>query len=465
MTNIKKNENGMILVTLIVLMTAFAIIGLALTSYTTTQYSQTRNNLFAANALQVAEAGIEQSLDQINQNEAFAGYTTEQTFFNNSNQGRGVFTTVVSPTADSNAKVITSTAKVFRTATAIKPVSTKKVKVTIVGTNSQGYSVQAGPGGLTLGGAASINNSDVYINGKLTLTGAARIGTLVQPVNVNVANAACPTGNNPGPTYAQVCGTANPISLDWSTFIYGTVCATGQTNKGPAIPFGNILTGLGGQGLKNGCVAPPLSQTPYDKPAQVSAVSTTGAGNSNTYVCNSWPFNRTWPANLKLTGNVNVGGACILVIKGDTYITGDLVLDGAAVVIVDNSVGTRRPNILVDGKITVTGAASILSNLSGTGVNFISMKASAACNPNCTALSGNELKTSQGVETVSVAGGVNLAGMSFNAQWGKLTIGGAGSVGTAQGQTIDMSGAGSIIFGTVLSSGSRSWSVTSYQQL
>ncbi len=462
---LRNNESGVILPTLIILMVAFTTIGLALTSYTTGQYGRTKVNVFNANATQVAEAGIEQSLAQINENEAFTGYSSEQEFFNNTVQGRGVYTTTVTATADTSAKVITSTAKVYRSTNPADPVSTRKIKVTIVGTNSEGYSVHTGPGGLILGGSAAITNSDVYVNGTIAMSGAAKIGTAAQPVEVFAANYACPDTANPGPTYPQVCGAGSqPISLQQSTFIYGTVCATGQTSTGPNKDK-NIQTGNGGQGLKPGCVAPAVATPSYDRAAHVAAMTTTASGTSNTYVCNNWPFARTWPKNLQLTGNVNVDGSCEILVKGDVHITGNLNLGGASRITIDNALGTTRPVIVVDGTINVGGSARIIANSSGTGAHFISYKSTAACSPTCTNVTGTDLKNSQNLQTISVGGGVNMPGMIFQAYWTKVSLNGSGNVGAAVGQTVDLQGAGTVTFGTILSSGNRSWTVTSYQQV
>ncbi len=179
--------------------------------------------------------------------------------------------------------------------------NTRTLKVTVVGTGSDGYSVHTGPGGLILGGSARITNSDVFVNGTVTMTGAAQIGTSSQPVDVRVAHQVCPTTTDPGPSYPQVCTTGQPISLQWSTFIYGSVCATNQTSYGPN-PAKNIQQGSGGQGLMLGCVAPPVSTPSYDRTAHINNITTTGAGNNNTYTCQSGPFLRTWPGNLRLTG-------------------------------------------------------------------------------------------------------------------------------------------------------------------
>lgn len=463
MIKLRNNQSGMILVSVFLIVGALMIIGISLASYTMSQYTIANRKISSTNANMVAEAGIEQSMLQLNENDNFAGYPLTQEFFNTPTQGRGVFTTTVANAAASNTKIITSTGIVYKYNQSANPISTRKVQVTVVGTTSEGYSVHSGPGGLILGGSANITNSDVFVGGTITMSGAARIGTNSQPLDVNVAYQSCPTGNNPGPTYPVVCTSGQPISLQYSTFIYGNVCATGQTSYGPN-PGRNILPGNGGQGLMLGCVAPPVSPPTYDRAAHIAAVTTTGAGNSNTYVCNNSPFTRTWPANLRLTGNVTIGSSCDLTINGNVYITGNLTLNGAARIRIANSLGTTRPMIIVDGNITVGGSAQIIANSSGTGAHFISFKTNAACNPSCTTLTGTALKTSQSLETVNVGGAANLPGMILQSYWGKITLGGSGNLGAAAGQTIDLSGAGTITFGTTLSSGERSWTITSYQQ-
>jgi hypothetical protein len=302
----------------------------------------------------------------------------------------------------------------------------------------------------------------VYVGGKLTLNGAAKIGTYSQPLTVDVANQACPEGNDPGPTYPETCTSGEPISLAHSTNIYGTVCATGQTSTGP---HNNIQGGSTGEGLKVGCTAAPASPPTYDRDAQIAAVSTTAAGSNNAYTCQSWPFDRTWPANLKLTGNVNIASSCNVTIKGNVYITGDLNIGGAAKITVDDSVGTTRPVVIVDGTITVGGSAQLIANSSGTGIEFISFKSTASCSPDCTNLSGTDLAQSSQAQTVSIGGAANVPGMIFDAYWGKIKVAGSGNVGSAIGQTVDMSGAGTVTFGTTLSSGARTWTITSYQEL
>lgn len=454
-------EGGYLLVTVLAISIIFTVIGVALLQSATSQFRLSSDDLYADNALYVAEAGIEQSVHQLNQDSSFTGYATAQQFFDNTTQGLGTFTTAITSNADGNSKTITATGTTYRYSTPTQVVSAKTIKVTVVGTASSGYSVHTGPGGLLLGGSADITNGDVYVNGSITLSGAAKIGTANDPLNVHVANDICPTGTSPGATYPQVCTSGQPISLAQSTNIYGTVCATGQTSTGPN---NNIQGGNGGQGLVAGCTAPVVSTPTYDRSAQIAAVTTTASGTSNSYTCQSWPFNRTWPANLELTGNVTVGGSCNVTVKGNVYITGNLTINGASTMTVDDSLGTTRPVIIVDGTITVGGSAAMVANGSGTGAEFISFKSAAACGAACASLSGNDLYNSENQTTVTVGGAVNLPGMVFQSYWGKLVLGGSGHVGAVAGQAIDLSGSGTVIFGTTLSSGTQTWTITSYQQ-
>lgn len=459
------DQRGSLLGVALIAVVVFSMIGAALLVTVTGQYAITNRSVFTANALLVAEAGVEESLHELNQDDGFTGYGEERIFFDNMKQGRGVFETEVAETADTNARVITSVGRVYHPNTDAL-VNTRTIKVTVVGTGSEGYSVHTGPGGLILGGSANITNSDVFVNGTIQMSGASRIGTASQPVDVQVAHQACPTGTNPGPNYPQVCSTGQPIGLQWSTFIYGSVCATGQTSYGPN-PSHNILPGNGGQGLMLGCTAAPVSTPTYNRAAHIAAMTTTGNANDINYNCSQWRnpdgFVRTWPANLRLNGNVSIESSCDLTITGDVYITGNLTIGGAAKIRVANSVGNDRPVVVVDGTINSGGSGQMIANNTGTGIHFISFRSNAPCNPNCTEITGTALRNTQNLETVSVGGAANLPGMIFQSYWSKITIAGSGNVGAAAGQTIDMSGAGTITFGTELSSGERSWTISSYQ--
>ncbi len=458
------SQSGYILVAVLWVSIVLTIIAFALLSGSSDQFVLSSDNLYSVNALYTAEAGIEQSISQLNQNSSFNGYSTAQTFFSSSAQGTGTYTSKVTNVTGTNAKTITSTGIVYRYGVASE-VASRTIEVTVVGTGASSDSVFSGPGGLILSGSANITNGPVYVNGFITMSGAAQIGTNSQPLVVNVANDACPTGSSPGSTYPKVCTSGQPISVSGSPTIYGTVCATGQTSST------DIKTGSGGQGLEAGCTAPVVSTPSYNRLAQISAVTTTASGSSNTYTCQQYPFNRTWPANLELTGNVTIGSSCNLTINGNVYITGSLNIGGAATITVANSAGTTPPVIIVDGTITVGGSATMVADSSGIGAEFISFDSTNSCTTStsastyCATLTGNDLYNSSQLQTVNIGGAATLPGMIFQAYWGELVLGGSGHIGAVAGQTINMSGAGTIVFGTTLSSGTSTWTISSYQEL
>lgn len=460
----KNQQDGSFLVMAMAMILLITALGVSLSQVTTVQYQHAKRAVFEQNAILLAEAGIEQTVHALNNDDEFAGYATPQEFFNNNPQGLGTFTTEVTDSLTDNSKTILATGKVYRNATDSQPLLTRKVKVVVVGTSSEGYSMFSGPGGLILDGLATIVNSSVYTSGSITMNGTAQIGTLLTPLQVDVANNQCPTGSSPGPTYPEVCSDGTqPIAMNGAlNHIYGDICATGQTsNLG-----GRISGGLtGGSGLQTGCVAPVTPLPTYDRQAQIDAVTTTADSSDTGYDCKGQASNISWPANLQLNGNVNLKSICNVTVNGDVYITGNLDIGGITSFKVADSVGVDRPHIIVDGTISVGGVGTMQANSSGTGIEFISFKSNAACNPACTELSGNELKESQNLETVSVKGITSMPGMIFNAYWGKIKVSSVNIVGAVIGQTVELNGIATITFGTELSSGQSTWTIRSYQQV
>ena len=70
----------MVLVTAIIIIAALTIVGLALMSQVTNQYSLTTINQAKNNALYTAEAGVEQTIAALNTDDNFGGYPLPQVF-------------------------------------------------------------------------------------------------------------------------------------------------------------------------------------------------------------------------------------------------------------------------------------------------------------------------------------------------------------------------------------------------
>jgi Tfp pilus assembly protein PilX len=455
----KPNDRGWFLISAIVMIMFLTLIGVTIAALVAQQYRSARREEYVQNAQLTAEAGIEQSVNQLNSNNSFGGYSTPQTFFNDTVQGKGVFTTSVATNSAGTIKTITSIGEVYRTSSDTTPYITRGVKVTVVGTSSTGFSVYTGPGGLIMSGNAVLTNTNVYVSGTIAMSGNAQIGTYSQPSTVDVGNYACP--NPPDSTYPSLCSSSQPIIFNSSNpIIYGSVCANGQTSTGPN---NNIQTGNGGQGLETSC--PTVSYNPpptYDRMAQVDAVNSDNI-QSGSNACNG----STWNANSEFTGNVSLTGSCNITINGNVYITGNLSISGSSTLKVADTLGSTKPVVLVDGTITVNGSAQMIANSSGTGIEFITFKSANDCTTSntsyCSSLTGTDLYNSQTETNISVSGQVNLPGMIFDAYWSEVKISGTGNLGAATGQTVYLDGGGSVLFGTVLASGTQTWAITSYE--
>jgi Tfp pilus assembly protein PilX len=461
----EQREGGWILISALVMITFLTAVGLSISGLVALQYQHTRREMYDQNAQLVAEAGIEQSVRELNTDNTFVGYTSTQTFFNNTTQGIGTFTTAITNNAD-NSKTISSIGNVYLPGTTT-PYITHKVRVIVVGTTSAGFSVATGPGGLILDGGATITNASVSVGGTITFnSGNAGIGTYSNPVTVDAGNNVCPPGG--GSSYPMTC-TDGSQPITWSgngnkSMIYGTVCATGQTSTGPN---SNIQTGNGGAGLEVGCTPPSVATPYYDRMGQINAVTTTGSASSGSYACTGSNKTFTWPANLELTGNVTIGKGCNVTVDGNVYITGSLSIGSSATMTVANSAGKTAPVIITDGQISVGGSVTMNENTSGVGMEFISFLSANSCTTSttsyCATITGQDLYNSQTTTNVSVTSSVNLPGMIFDAYWSECYLGGSGVMGAAAGQTVDIKGSGSVVFGTQLSSGSETWTITSYQ--
>lgn len=452
---IHKNQSGIVFITVLLVGLLLTFIGLSMANVAILQFRRTSDNVFISNAFLSAEAGIEQSLYQLNNDNNFTGFATDVTFFDEDSQGRGTYQTTIADSGSGNEKIVTSIGRVYRSSGVL--VSERKVKVSIVGTQSTGYSVFTGPGGLILSNNATLTSSDVFVNGFITMSNNAQIGTSAQPRNVNVANYNCPSGSNPGSSYPQLCTSGQPITINNNAKIYGTVCATNQTNSN------GILPGSGGLGLVSGCTAPQTQQPSYDRSAHIARMSPLpGYSSSNSaYTCTGSNV-KTWPANLRLNGNVSLSNNCVLTISGDVYITGNFSANNNTTIRIADSLGTNRPKIVVDGNISINNNATFIANSSGTGAHFITYKGSGSCNLAATC-SGTDLKNSQSMQTISLNNNGSSPGVIFQAYWSKVNMANNGVSGAVIGQTVEFSNSGNLVLGTVLSSGTNTWTIRSYQ--
>jgi Tfp pilus assembly protein PilX len=86
---LEKNEQGWFLVSVLVMTMLLTLLGVSIAALVAEEYQHTTLEQYTQNASLAAEAGIEQSIVQLNANDSFAGYSTPQVYFiYNNNHGQ-----------------------------------------------------------------------------------------------------------------------------------------------------------------------------------------------------------------------------------------------------------------------------------------------------------------------------------------------------------------------------------------
>jgi len=474
----ERGEGGYILLLALITSMSLFIALSGMLSLSLANLSGAKRTMFDTEALYAAEAGVDQAVYQLNAtNGAYTG-TTSCTISNNTSgatqvfndtvKGKGTYQTCITGGTIAHEYIIYSVGRVYKTTSSATPFTTRRLKVVVEGNPVGAYAVQTGPGGLIMSNSATISQGPVYVGGYLAMSNSATIGSAASPVPVSVANARC--GNGGASTtngYAQICTIGvrpNPITLNSNqNHIYGLVNANDQTNY-----YSSQITNTGLQGT-SGVTAPALPG--YDRAAHYTAWTNAGSPTltSGAASCSGNGTTVTWPAHVKITGNVTMTQSCKIIVSGDAWITGSFSMSNSSVIQTGPSV-TTQPTIMVDGQngVATQQTATIATNSAQIGMEFITFYSADSCSTNtgggyCESLSGQNLIDSQDLVTISLGNQGAASGSVFYAKYSRATIGQAGSIGALLGQTIDMAQSGNLVFTSTVSTGNYAWSVSYYE--
>lgn len=448
-----KNQKGQILITLVIVIPALVLIVAAYLSLSTSGYRLERRDQFRTQAQMAADAGADYGLEQINQDNTWLGTSGEVTLQSDSSKKVTYEDSVTDNSATS--KTLAVVGRTYFPATAATPSAIVRVKVDLRPVASGTYSVVSGEGGLYMSNFSKIVGGDVLIDGIVNLSNSAQIGLSTNPVNVSVANQVCP--KPPDSTYPRICNAGendNPITMSNTAHIYGNVKANNQINTYPSNMTNSGLIAT------SGVTAQALPD--YDRASQKAAIATTISGG---FACSSGT--QTWLANTKIVGDVSISNKCKVTVKGNVWITGNLTLSNSSQLIVDDTLGTTQPVIMVDGPTgaVMTQSAALISNSSGTGFQLITFWSSATCSPDCTNVTGADLYNSRGVTTISLANSSQGPQSIFYSRWSQVSVNNAGQLGALLGQTVQMSNTATITFGSTAGSlGITFWVANGYRQ-
>lgn len=451
----KPREQGSILLAILVMMPFFMAVTIAYLQLSVISFRVALSDQYHTHAQFAADAGVDYSIEALNQADTWTGTGSEVTLHTDSKTKTTYQTTVI--TIDADHKTIESIGRTYHPATATTPSSYVKVSVPLRPVRSGDYSIVSGVGGLILLNSAKVVSGSVYVNGTLSLSSTSQIGLAIAPVDVKVAHQSCPKGSNPGASYPKVCGVGEngqPITINNSAHIYGTVEATNQTTG----------SGMSNTGLIAGSSADPIALPDYDRAAQKTA-----ATNNMTAAAASCNNNQTitWPANTKITGDVTVAGKCVVTVNGNVWITGNLKTTNQAQIAVKSGLATA-PVIMIDGSggVNMRNSSTFTPNAGLIGFRIITFYSTDSCSPDCTSIVGSALYNSQQVITVDLDDSVYAAQTEFYARWTKITAGNSGTVGAFVGQTVELKNSLAVTLGTRVTGVSTTvWILDSYRRI
>lgn len=454
---ISKQSDGFILLTVLTTTVFIMLIGIVSLQLVSSNLRTARQERYLVNAQFAADAGIDDAIRHLNQDNTWTGTGSEQTLLNDP-KFKTTYQTSVTAGSNDFQKFIDVTAKTFAPANASSPTYTRKYQVEMRGVGGGNYSIVSGVGGLIMSNSSKILGGQVYVNGTLTMTNSSQIGMSLLPVNVSVAHQACPIPADA--TYPRVCTAADnvgqPISISNPAKIYGQVKATNQTDG----------TYMYSPGLVAGNPS-PAALPDYDRAGQVASVAHTSTGAAESCSLGA----RTWEANTKITGDVTISGLCVITVKGNVWITGSLTLRNSAILLVPPGVSTP-PVIMIDGAsgLTMRNSASLIANLNLPPVGFkiITYASSIPCSTAVSAceVTGADLYNSRNLTTISIQNSASGAETEFYARWSKIELNNTGNVGALVGQTVSLSNSSAITFGASVDgfTGPLAWVVKSYKR-
>lgn len=447
------NEQGSILISIMLIFPFFIAIMTAYMNYAVSGFRAARSDQFKTFAQFGADAGADKAMEQINIDGTWTG-TTGEVIMQNDTTAKVTYEVSVADES-SDRKLITSTGRSYRNASDTTPDSIIKIIVNARGVQSQNFSIITGVGGLELNNSAKVLGGDVFVNGTITMTNTSQIGLQTNPVNLQVAHQSCPSP--PDATYPRLCASGEngqPISISNSAHIYADVRANNQTST----------SGMSDPGLtaSSGVDIQPLP--PHDRAAQKAAATNNLTGAQASCTTNDGLVN--WLANLKITGDVTISHKCTVTLNGDVWITGKLSMSNQGKIVVSDALGTTRPNIMIDGENnSFNNSATIASNNQNTGAQIITYWSDASCSPDCSDVTGTDLFDSRNDATITLDNSASGPQTIFYARWSKVLIQNSGQIGALVGQTVTLNNSGTVTFGSSVSGGNITfWVIDGYRR-
>lgn len=439
-------QNGFVLASLLITTTFVLLIGTVIAQLVIGNYLLADGDVNRLHAQTAADAGLDYGIIALNTNNSWSGTAGGEVDLLNTGDIRTTYEVTVAVGSASDEKIITSIGRTYEPASATSPTSERTFEVLVEGLapSSGNFSIVTGVGGLFMENNTSILAGDVLVNGELEMSNSAQIGTSSNPVLVNVAHQNCPSGG--GASYPEVCTSGQPISMNNFAHIYADVCAKNQTD-GSSMSNGGLDTSCSGSSPS----APTPQPLPeHDRDAQIAAVTNTITGD---YLCDSNSAVLTIPANTRITGNMEIQKQCNIIIEGDVWVEGSVILKNQSVFTVSETVDTgvdgTLPTLMVDGQngLVFENSSGVEPNSSDLGIQFITYWSVASCSPDCDDVTGTDLYNSRESVTILLKNSASAEESLLYARWTQAQLDNGGDIGAIVGQTVKLTNSAAVTFG------------------
>lgn len=434
---LRKNESAFIMPVLLFTVVMISLMITYVASLATTNYNLAIRESYKVNAQLTADAGLDAGINELNLDQDWLGSGGEITVLNTPKLRTTYETTVIDGATD-DEKVLSVVARAYAPSTATSHAIERRYELDLkkVTSGTSFTSVVSGVGGLVMQNNSKVTGGDVVINGTINMQNNSQIGTQSNSVNVRVAHQSCPL--TPDNTYPQLCGPGNgePIFMQNESIIYADVRANNQTTgtnmSNPGLILNETVPGGSGPAVE------PIPMPTYDRASH--PVATTRNATDAGISCPSNNGSITWPADVKIIGDVDMQNNCEITITGNVWITGKLNTGNSGKLIVADTLGTTRPVIMVDGQngFKIDNNGQIVPNSSGTGVEIWTFWSGSSCSPDCTDVTGVDLANSQNQVTIDLDNNAQAPSTVLVAQWSRVKIQNNGAIGAIAGQSIEL---------------------------
>ena len=466
--SLRHRQSGFVIVTLLVIIMTISIVIGVVASTAVSNYQQAARENSRVNAQFAADAGLDLAIYEINQDKDWSGTKDGggapievELLSDTSNDLKTTYSVEVND-IDDQTKTVRSTGKTYIPASASSPVATREFEIQIKNLVASNTSIVAGVGGLVMNNSAKIADGSVYVKGEIYMDNTSQIGTSTNPLSVFVENKVCPIP--PDSTFPRECNVdinenQNPIHINSpNSYLYGTVYANDQDDDTNMINVDNPSSSaiiqdrnVPTQELPQHDRNALIDGLPYSNPRD-SSVGTPASTASCTTNNGSVIWGGVGGEGQKIKGNVVVSRKCKVEIRGPVWITGSLSMDNQGSIKVADSLGTTRPDIMIDGQngLKMNQSSSFVQNSQGTSVQIITYWSGASCSPECATVTGVQLANSQDVPTIDIVNAGGAAEAIFYAKWSKVIIRNSVNVGALVGQIVELEQSATIAFSSDL---------------